>query len=94
MDCPRILRREGGAIKLNRHEEALKILSKGTFIPATPLALKEDRSMDEKTQKILIRYYLDAGVGGIATAVHSNQKSGAPAPGAYTPACLRGNRTF
>ena len=58
---------------MNRHEEALKILSKGTFIPATPLALKEDRSMDEKTQKILIHYYLDAGVGGIATAVHSTQ---------------------
>ena len=73
MDRPRILRREGGAIKLNRHEEALKILSKGTFIPATPLALKEDRSMDEKTQKILSHYYLDAGVGGIATAVHSTQ---------------------
>lgn len=51
MDCPRILRREGGAIKLNRHEEALKILSKGTFIPATPLALKEDRSMDEKPRR-------------------------------------------
>lgn len=58
---------------MDRHEEALRILSKGTFIPATPLALGEDRSMDEKTQRILIRYYLDAGAGGIATAVHSTQ---------------------
>lgn len=56
-----------------RHEKALKILAEGTVIPATPLALDENRQFDEKQQKILTRYYLEAGSGGIATAVHSTQ---------------------
>lgn len=58
---------------MNRHEEALKILAKGTVIPATPLALDENRQFDEKRQRLLTRYYLEAGVGGVATAVHSTQ---------------------
>ncbi len=58
---------------MDRHLEALRILSEGTVIPATPLALNEDKSFDEKTQRTLMRYYLDAGAGGIATAVHSTQ---------------------
>ncbi|MCL2518407.1 MAG: dihydrodipicolinate synthase family protein [Oscillospiraceae bacterium] len=48
-------------------------LINGTFIPATPLALDDNRKFDEETQRGLIRYYLDSGVGGIATAVHSTQ---------------------
>lgn len=58
---------------MNRHEIALKKLAEGAVIPATPLALDENRSFDEKQQRILMRYYLDCGVGGIATAVHTTQ---------------------
>ena len=58
---------------MERHEKALKILTEGTVIPATPLALTEERKLDETTQRVLTRYYLDSGVGGIATAVHSTQ---------------------
>lgn len=58
---------------MNRHEEALKKLAAGTIIPATPLALDENRCFDEKTQRLLMKYYLASGVGGIATAVHTTQ---------------------
>lgn len=58
---------------MTRHEKALDILRKGTFIPATLLALDKEGNFDENTQKALMRYYLDCGVGGIATAVHSTQ---------------------
>ncbi len=61
------------SLNINRHEKALEILSAGTVIPATPLALTEERKFDEDTQRLLTRYYLEAGVGGIATAVHSTQ---------------------
>lgn len=57
----------------NRHAKALQILQQGTVIPATPLALDANRNFDEKQQRILMRYYLDCGVGGIATAVHTTQ---------------------
>lgn len=53
--------------------EALDILHRGTVIPATPLALDENRQFDEARQRLLTRYYLEAGAGGIATAVHSTQ---------------------
>ena len=52
---------------------ALDILRNGTVIPATPLALTADKKLDEKRQRLLIRYYLDAGAGGIATGVHTTQ---------------------
>lgn len=58
---------------MNRHEKALEILKHGTVIPATPLALTKGRQFDEKGQRLLIRYYLNAGSGGIATAVHTTQ---------------------
>lgn len=58
---------------MDRHEKALQILHEGTVIPATPLALTEERAFDEEQQKILTGYYLAAGSGGIATAVHSTQ---------------------
>lgn len=58
---------------MNRHEKALEILSAGTVIPATPLVLDADRHFDPEGQKFLTEYYLEAGVGGIATAVHSTQ---------------------
>lgn len=58
---------------MNRHEIALKKLKSGTVIPATPLALDENRCFDEKGQRLLMNYYLNCGVGGIATAVHTTQ---------------------
>ena len=58
---------------MNRHTKALEILKAGTVIPATPLVLDENRSLDEKGQRLLMNYYLDCGVGGIATAVHTTQ---------------------
>lgn len=48
-------------------------LNKGLVIPAHPLALKEDRSLDEEAQRRLTRYYLESGVGGIAVGVHTTQ---------------------
>ncbi|MGJ1368175.1 dihydrodipicolinate synthase family protein [Sphingobacterium spiritivorum] len=53
---------------------ALKqLLHEGTVIPAHPLALHEDRSIDEEGQRLLSRYYMASGAGGIAVAVHSTQ---------------------
>src|SRR5450759_1849133 len=48
-------------------------LNNGVVIPALPLALNSRRKMDERRQRALIRYYLDAGVGGLAVAVHTTQ---------------------
>ena len=58
---------------MNRHEIALQKLKRGTVIPATPLALDENRCFDEKGQRLLMAYYLNCGVGGIATTVHTTQ---------------------
>lgn len=58
---------------MTRYEKALAILREGTVIPATTLALDENRQFDEARQRLLTRYYLEAGSGGVATAVHSTQ---------------------
>ena len=58
---------------MTRHEKALEILHGGTVIPAIPLVLDEYRHFDEKGQRRLTRYYLEAGAGGIAIAVHTTQ---------------------
>ena len=54
-------------------DEKLRFLLEGTAIPAHPLALHADRTLDEKHQRALTRYYMDAGAGGIAIGVHSTQ---------------------
>ncbi|GAA0878591.1 dihydrodipicolinate synthase family protein [Algoriphagus jejuensis] len=48
-------------------------LHAGTVIPAHPLALKADRTIDEARQRQLSRYYMASGAGGIAIGVHSTQ---------------------
>jgi dihydrodipicolinate synthase/N-acetylneuraminate lyase len=48
-------------------------LLEGQVIPALPLALTPRRRWDEARQRALLRYYLDAGAGGIAVGVHSTQ---------------------
>ncbi|HEU5341351.1 dihydrodipicolinate synthase family protein [Edaphobacter sp.] len=45
----------------------------GTVIPAHPLALTEQRKLDERHQRALTRYYLAAGAGGVAVGVHTTQ---------------------
>ncbi|MEN8139364.1 MAG: dihydrodipicolinate synthase family protein [Bacteroidota bacterium] len=51
----------------------LESIRKGVVIPAYPLALNEDNSIDIKYQRALARYYLNSGAGGIAVAVHTTQ---------------------
>lgn len=49
------------------------LLFEGTVIPAYPLALNEDLSHDELSQKMLTHYYIDSNVGGLAVGVHTTQ---------------------
>ena len=53
--------------------KVMEQLWKGVAIPASPLALTSDRKFDEKRQRALYRYYMDAGSGGVAVAVHTTQ---------------------
>ena len=46
---------------------------RGMVIPAHPLALTAARKLDERRQRALTRYYLDAGAGGVAVGVHTTQ---------------------
>ncbi|MCE9589907.1 MAG: dihydrodipicolinate synthase family protein [Planctomycetes bacterium] len=48
-------------------------LRRGVCIPALPLALNAQRKFDERRERALARYYLAAGSGGLAVAVHSTQ---------------------
>jgi dihydrodipicolinate synthase/N-acetylneuraminate lyase len=53
--------------------EIVALLRRGTVIPAHPLALDARRRLDERRQRALTRYYLDAGSGGLAVGVHATQ---------------------
>lgn len=53
--------------------EMLQALHEGLVIPAHPLALDENRKLDERYQRALTRYYMASGAGGIAIGVHSTQ---------------------
>ena len=48
-------------------------LRRGLVIPAMPLALNAQRRFDERRQRALTRYYIDAGAGGLAVGVHTTQ---------------------
>lgn len=48
-------------------------VKRGVVIPAHPLVLDANRRFDERRQRALTRYYLDAGAGGIAVGVHTTQ---------------------
>ena len=48
-------------------------LQRGLVIPAMPLALDHRRHLDERRQRALVRYYIDAGAGGLAVGVHTTQ---------------------
>jgi dihydrodipicolinate synthase/N-acetylneuraminate lyase len=51
----------------------LEKLRAGQVIPAHPLALTQQRRLDERRQRALTRYYHAAGSGGIAVGVHTTQ---------------------
>ena len=53
--------------------ESKKLLHAGAFLPAMPLVLDENRKFDEAGQRRLVRYYMEAGVDGLAVAVHTTQ---------------------
>jgi hypothetical protein len=52
---------------------SLALLKRGAAIPAHLLALDAKRRLDERRQRAMSRYYLDAGAGGLAVGVHSTQ---------------------
>ena len=61
-------------------------LRRGVAIPAHPLALTAGRRLDERRQRALTRYYLDAGAGGVAVGVHTTQfEIRDPKVGLYEP---------
>ena len=53
--------------------EVAEALRRGLVLPALPLALTSQRRLDERRQRGLCRYYLAAGAGGLAVAVHTTQ---------------------
>ncbi|MEO1226972.1 MAG: dihydrodipicolinate synthase family protein [Pseudomonadota bacterium] len=53
--------------------DALAAFRRGGVIPAHPLALTAHRALDERRQRALSRYYLDAGAVGLAVGVHTTQ---------------------
>lgn len=54
-------------------DDVLAALRQGVVIPANPLALDKNRRLDERRQRALVRYYVDAGAGGLAVGVHTTQ---------------------
>ena len=63
-----------------------RMLLEGMVIPAHPLALTEERRLDERRQRALTRYYLAAGARGVAVGVHTTQfEIHDPASGLYRP---------
>ena len=68
-------------------------LKSGVVIPAHPLALTARRTLDERRQRALTRYYMDAGAGGVAVGVHTTQFAiREPRHGMYRPRARTGER--
>lgn len=58
----------------------------GGVIPAHPLALTSERRFDERHQRALTRYYIDAGASALAVGVHTTQfEIHSPGVGLYKP---------
>lgn len=55
------------------NSEVRRLIAEGTVIPAHPLALAANRTLDTTHQRALTRYYIDAGAGGLAVGVHTTQ---------------------
>jgi dihydrodipicolinate synthase/N-acetylneuraminate lyase len=74
---------------------ALESLRSGLVIPAHPLALTESRSLDERHQRALTRYYHASGAGGVALGVHTTQfEIRLPKHGLYRPVLELGAETM
>ena len=58
---------------MNMDANLRSLLQRGVVVPACPLALTAERSLDERRQRALLRYYIAAGAGGVAVGVHSTQ---------------------
>lgn len=54
-------------------QDTVARLRAGAFLPAMPLVLDGGRAFDEAGQRRLLRYYMAAGVDGVAAAVHTTQ---------------------
>ncbi len=59
--------------KTNIPASILAKFKEGVVIPAHPLSLRDDYSIDVNDMKALANYYIEAGVGGIAIGVHTTQ---------------------
>ena len=67
-------------------EHIRRALGDGRVIPAHPLALTANRTLDERRQRALTRYYLASGAGGLAVGVHTTQFAiRDPAVGLFRP---------
>ena len=64
-------------------KNVLELFQDGCVIPALPLALHSDGSFDEVSQRAILRYYIDAGAGGVAVGVHSTQFAIRDMPGFF-----------
>lgn len=74
------------SIEMSLSDDIRSHLFQGTVIPAHPLAVDANRKLDERRQRALSRYYLDAGVGGLAVGVHTTQfEIRQPEIGLYKP---------
>ena len=72
-----------------------ELLFQGIVIPAHPLALDRNRRFDQRRQRALTRYYLDAGAKGIAIGVHTTQfEIREPEVGLYQPVLELGAETI
>lgn len=61
-------------------------LARGQVIPACPLTLDDAGAWSQRHQRAVIRYYIDAGAGGLAVGVHSTQfEIRDPAHGLFDP---------
>ncbi len=72
--------------------DSLAVLRRGAVLPAHLLALDANRRLDERRQRAMTRYYLDAGAGGVAVGVHSTQFAIREA-GLYEPVLALAMRT-
>lgn len=63
------------AMPPKQDERAVDRFLRGGVIPAHPLALTAERRLDERRQRALSRYQIEAGSLGIAVGVHSTQFS-------------------
>lgn len=57
----------------NINQDIRQLLFDGTVIPAHPLALNSNLTINEYRQRLLTRYYIQSGAGGVAVGVHTTQ---------------------